>query len=126
MDISKRGNSPALSEIEQFLSNPAHSTVTILTTLSQRHPFIYNSDIKCIKNQCHTMPCLQRLFQSVSPWRKRFNPRPVQAGFVVDKVALGQIFLCVLEISHYISLQMSHIHSFIYNHMLYNISPNII
>jgi len=26
------------------------------------------------------------------PWRPTFSPRPVHVGFVVDKVAMGQIF----------------------------------
>jgi hypothetical protein len=26
------------------------------------------------------------------PWRPKFSPRPVHVGFVVDKVAMGQIF----------------------------------
>ena len=30
-------------------------------------------------------------------WKPRFNPRPVNVGFVVGKVTLGQVFLHVLR-----------------------------
>jgi len=32
-----------------------------------------------------------------SLWRLGFNPRPAQVGFMVDKVALEQVFLPVLQ-----------------------------
>jgi hypothetical protein len=39
------------------------------------------------------VPWLRRLVTSPSPQRPRFMPRSVHVGFVVDKVALGQVFL---------------------------------
>jgi acyl-CoA thioesterase len=35
----------------------------------------------------------------LSPWRPGFVPRSIHVGFVVDKVALGQVFLRVLRFS---------------------------
>jgi hypothetical protein len=49
------------------------------------------------------------MFYWAVPWLRRlpvshhgdlgFNPRPVHVGFVVDKVAMGQVFLQVLRYS---------------------------
>jgi hypothetical protein len=36
---------------------------------------------------------------ALAPRRPRFNTRPILAGFVIDKVALGQGFLSVLLFS---------------------------
>jgi hypothetical protein len=43
------------------------------------------------------VPCLRQLFVGLSPLRLWFESGPVHVGFVVDKVALGQIFLRVLR-----------------------------
>jgi hypothetical protein len=40
---------------------------------------------------------LRRLVASLSPQRPRFIPGSVNVGFVVDKVALGEVFLRVLR-----------------------------
>jgi hypothetical protein len=50
---------------------------------------------------------------------RKFDPRPVRVGFVVDEVASGQIFLGELQYSSAITippLPLAHpsIHSFIY------------
>jgi hypothetical protein len=37
------------------------------------------------------------LFKAVLHLKPGFNPRPIHVGFVVDKVALGQVFLQVLR-----------------------------
>jgi hypothetical protein len=42
------------------------------------------------------MPLLRRLVAGLSPRRPAFATRSVHVGFVVDKVALGQVFLRVL------------------------------
>ena len=42
-----------------------------------------------------TVPWRMWLVDGLSPWRPRFDPRPVHVGFVVDKVTLGQVFLRV-------------------------------
>jgi len=45
-----------------------------------------------------------------------FNPRPVHVGFVVDRVALRQVFLQVLRFPTIIVIPpVLHIHLFIYN-----------
>jgi hypothetical protein len=49
------------------------------------------------------VPWLRRLVAGLSPRRPRFDPRPVHLGFVVDKVALGQVFSLVLLFSLSIS-----------------------
>jgi hypothetical protein len=38
------------------------------------------------------VPWLRHLVARFSPWRSRFEHRSVHVGFVVDKVALGQVF----------------------------------
>jgi hypothetical protein len=38
------------------------------------------------------VPWLRQLVTGLSLWRPRFNPGSVHVGFVVDKVALGQVF----------------------------------
>ena len=44
------------------------------------------------------MPCL-RQSPVFSPWRFGFIPRPVRVGYVVDKAAMGEVFLQVLSFS---------------------------
>jgi hypothetical protein len=46
------------------------------------------------------MPWLQRLVAGLPPWRPEFAPGSVHVGFVVDKAAVGQVFLRVLRFSH--------------------------
>jgi hypothetical protein len=40
-----------------------------------------------------------QLVAGLSPWRPGLAPGSVRVGFVVDKVALGQVFLRVLQFS---------------------------
>jgi hypothetical protein len=64
----------------------------------------YNRDRSCFlrgrnwKFQCNVMapPWLSRLIEGLSSRRPRLDPRPVVARFVVDTLALGQVFLRVL------------------------------
>jgi hypothetical protein len=53
--------------------------------------------------KCNTgklaVPWLRRLVAGLSPRRHGFDPGSVRVGFVVDKVALGQVFLPVLRFS---------------------------
>jgi Zn-dependent M28 family amino/carboxypeptidase len=51
------------------------------------------------KSDCQSKPRLQLLYrvgraiaQAASRWLPRFDPRSGHVGFVVDKVALGQVF----------------------------------
>jgi hypothetical protein len=37
-------------------------------------------------------PWLRQLVAGLSPWRPRFAPGSVHVGFVVDKMAFGQVF----------------------------------
>jgi hypothetical protein len=45
------------------------------------------------------LPWLRRLVAGLSPRRRGFDPGSVQVGFLVDKVALGQVFPRVLRFS---------------------------
>jgi hypothetical protein len=45
------------------------------------------------------VPCIWWSFAGLSPWRSGIAPRSVDVGFVVSKVALGQVFLRVLRFS---------------------------
>jgi hypothetical protein len=45
------------------------------------------------------VPWLRRLVAGLSLWRPVFEPRSVHVGFVVDKVALGQVFSRELRFS---------------------------
>jgi hypothetical protein len=45
------------------------------------------------------VPLLRRLVAGLSQRRPGFDPRAVDVGFVVDKVALGQVFLKELRFS---------------------------
>ena len=40
------------------------------------------------------VPWLRRSVAGLSPWMPGFDPRSVHVGFVVDKVALGQVLPC--------------------------------
>jgi hypothetical protein len=44
----------------------------------------------------HLVPWLRRLVAGLSLWRSGFDPGSVHVGFVVEKVALGQVFLRVV------------------------------
>jgi hypothetical protein len=44
------------------------------------------------------VPWLRRLAAGLPPRRPGFNPGSVHVGFMVDKVALGQVFLRVLRV----------------------------
>jgi hypothetical protein len=43
------------------------------------------------------VPWLKRLVAGLSPWRPGFAPGSIHVGFVVDRVALWQVFLRVLR-----------------------------
>jgi hypothetical protein len=45
------------------------------------------------------VPWLRRLVAGLPPRRPGFNPEPVHVGFVLDKVALGQVFPCQVHYS---------------------------
>jgi hypothetical protein len=46
----------------------------------------------CYKFVKLAMPWLRQLVAGISLCRPRFMPRSIHVGFVVDKVALGQVF----------------------------------
>jgi hypothetical protein len=50
-------------------------------------------------NVSPAVPWLQRLVAGLSPRRPGFAPGSIHVGFVVDKVALGQVFLRILRFS---------------------------
>jgi hypothetical protein len=81
-------------------------------SLVQRHNT--NITIKKNKNWLHYLqaaPYLKQLVAGFPPWRPGFKPRSSHAGFVVDKVLLGQVF------SEYFSFPcQSSFHQFFHNH----------
>jgi hypothetical protein len=48
--------------------------------------------LKRMYDRIKAVPWLRRLVASLSPRRPGFDCRSVRVGFVVDKVALGQVF----------------------------------
>jgi hypothetical protein len=57
------------------------------------------SVMPCDYHSTVAVPWLRRLVAGLSPRRSGFAPVSVHVGFVVDKVALGQVFLRVLRVS---------------------------
>jgi hypothetical protein len=55
------------------------------------------------------VPHLRRLVSGILPRRPGFTPRPIHVGFVVDKVALGQVFLQVLRFPTSVSFKLIHL-----------------
>jgi hypothetical protein len=53
----------------------------------------------CIHCNNEAIPCLMLLVSSLDIWVHGLNPRPIYVGFVVDQVALVQVFLRVRGIS---------------------------
>jgi hypothetical protein len=53
-------------------------------------------DVDCFK---YAVPWFRSLVAGLSPRRPGFAPGSIHVGFVVDKVALGQVFLRVLRFS---------------------------
>jgi hypothetical protein len=62
----------------------------VSVTLKTRHKF---------NVQTMAVPWLRRLVADLSPQRPGFDPGSAHVGFVVDKLALGQVFLRVLRFS---------------------------
>jgi hypothetical protein len=56
---------------------------------------IFGTQLTKLKNKA--MPWLRRLFTGLSPRRSGFTPESVHMGFVVDKVAFGQVILIVFR-----------------------------
>jgi hypothetical protein len=52
-----------------------------------------------IRTAMMAVPWLRSLVVGLSPRRPGFAPGSIRVGFVVDKVALGQVFLRVLQFS---------------------------
>jgi hypothetical protein len=52
-----------------------------------------------VKPSARAVPWLRSLVTGLSPRRSGFAPGSIHVGFVVDKVALGQVFLRVLRFS---------------------------
>jgi len=59
------------------------------------------------------VPSRTQLVNSLSLWRTVLDPKPVQVAFVVDRMALGEAFVRVLQFSpvtvyHQCSVHISH------------------
>jgi hypothetical protein len=82
------------------------------TLLLQLSPHRYENKKKGLFADFWTHPHSVTVSHTVPPWRPGFAPRSVRVGFVVDKVALGQVFLRVLR-SYPVSIipPLLHIHS---------------
>jgi hypothetical protein len=72
----------------QKLSSSSHKNGRTPLQLNMLRRDIYN----CNSNEFLTVPELRRLVAGFSPRRPVFDPRSGHVGFVVDKVALGQVF----------------------------------
>jgi len=64
------------------------------------------------KTRCNNF--LKQLLISVSSQMPMFNPRLLQKQLVVDEVAMGQVYLKVLQFSHVSVPSVPHAHSFIH------------
>jgi len=64
------------------------------------------------KTRCDNF--LKQLLSSVSSQRPMFNPSLLKKQLVVDEVAMGQVFLQVLQFSHVSVPSVLHAHSFIH------------
>jgi hypothetical protein len=53
----------------------------------------YKTPLKDIVQATEAMPWLRQLVAGLSPQRPGFVPESVHMGFVLDEVALGQVFL---------------------------------
>jgi hypothetical protein len=77
--------------------------VTFLTRTVQmqimRTSLLIARNVICLCNQSTAVPWLRSLVAGLSPRRAGFAPGSIHVGFVVDKVALGQVFLPVLRFS---------------------------
>jgi hypothetical protein len=58
---------------------------------------VMRDDQTCRMYGSKAVPWLRRLVGGLSPWRPGFTPGSIHVGFVVDKVALAQVFLRVLR-----------------------------
>jgi hypothetical protein len=64
------------------------------------------------------VPWLRRLVAGLSPRRPGFDPGSVNVGFVVDEVALGQVFLLVLRFSP-VSIILLVLHTHLHLHVAF-------
>jgi hypothetical protein len=62
--------------------------------MNRRYYLVYDIYVQFIGRNM-VVPLLRSLVAGLSPWRPRFAPGSIHVGFVVDKVALGQVFLRV-------------------------------
>jgi hypothetical protein len=59
----------------------------------------FGSSFKYVNVKKSAMPCLRRLYSGLSLLRPGFDRGSIHVGFVVDKVALGQVYARVLRFS---------------------------
>jgi hypothetical protein len=91
---------------------------------SARLLFCWGSLLTCAENyRILAVPWLRQLVNSFLVWRPGFNPRPVHVGFVVDKVAMRQVFSPLLPIfpCHYYSTNAPQSFLIPLSPMLYNL-----
>jgi hypothetical protein len=68
--------------------------------------------MRCEQNCIHKLYEFLTIVASLSPRRPGFDSRPIHVRFVIDRVALGQVFLRILQfLSVSIISLVLHIHS---------------
>jgi hypothetical protein len=58
-----------------------------------------NGGFYCIYLVYLAMPLVRQLVTNFLPWRPGFSSRVAHVGLVVDRVALGQVFVQALQLS---------------------------
>jgi hypothetical protein len=71
---------------------PYSSTLKIKAICSSETRLFIFISLSCVMSQNKAAPYLKRLVAGLPPRRTGFEPGSGQVGFVVDKVALGQVF----------------------------------
>lgn len=72
------------------------------------HTQVHHILLDCEKSGNLKVSLMAQAVACLSLWRLNFSPMPVHIGFIVDKVAMGQIFLNMVW---FFILPLLHIHS---------------
>jgi len=88
------------------LTNQLHGAQFYCRSRRQHHPvgrgiFTVRYELFFVPD---AFPRLRPLVAGLSPWRPSFSPRPVNVRFVVNKVAVRQVLLLVLQLSLVITI----------------------
>jgi hypothetical protein len=100
-----------------YVYNKWHTYVdTVMRTRSaHKDKRQIHREMICLDNALWAVPWLRRLVAGFSPPRPGFDPRLAHTIFAMDKVALWQVFLPVLQFCTVSIIRpLLHTHSFIY------------